>query len=239
MHKRMSWWDKVIQGGQHTSFRLLSLIFSGASAWAIYWFFQALGDDPVQHVFTVLTSVGFVALGYFVTRGLAHRMMNKQRVRSYIPLALLYIVVEVSCNFAHAAAKYPEVAWIQQLHGWQLTFFSFMLPFVLSIIPLFNIFLANIDVDLMQEKGIVAAGSLVGPQPKNMTNYGAGLSPQVSYPSMPAPPVTNGKQQGGQNALKSWWAGQRAGASSASGLSPSARNNLQAASSNGMNAGIP
>src|SRR5947209_7405741 len=169
MYKSMSWWDKVIQGGQHTSFRLLSLIFSGASAWAIYWFFQALGDDPVQHLFTVLTSVGFVALGYFVTRGLAHRMMNKQRVRSYIPLALLYIVVEVSCNFAHAAAKYP----------------------------------------------------------------------QVSYPSMPAPPVTNGKQQGGQNALKSWWAGQRAGASSASGLSPSARNNLQAASSNGVNAGIP
>ena len=122
MYKSMSWWDKVIQGGQHTSFRLLSLIFSGASAWAIYWFFQALGDDPVQHVFTVLTSVGFVALGYFVTRGLAHRMMNKQRVRSYIPLALLYIVVEVSCNFAHAAAKYPEVEadrWDKEL---QLSF---------------------------------------------------------------------------------------------------------------------
>ena len=98
------------------------------------------------------------------------------------------------------------------------------LPLVLSIIPLFNIFLAAIDVDLMREKGIVPTLAMAG-QPKSSHGYATGYGPQVSYPSMPAPPVTNGKQQGGQNALKSWWAGQRASASS------------QSASSNG--AGIP
>lgn len=211
--KHMSWWDRLIQGGQHTAFRLLSVVFSAASAWAIYWFFTALGDEPIQHLFTVLTSVGFVALGYFVTRGLAHRMMNKRRVRSYIPLAVLYIIVEVSCNFAHAAAKYPDVVWIHQLRGWQLAFFSLDLPLVLSIIPLFNLALAALDVDLMQERGVVPPQPVWGGlKPSNGNGnggYASGLAPQGAYPVVPAP---NGN--GRPNALKSWWGARSSSASS-------------------------
>lgn len=213
--KRMSLWDRFIQGGQHTAFRLLSVIFSAASAWAIYWFFLALGDDPVQHIFTVLTSVGFVALGYFVTRGLAHRLLNKRRVRSYIPLAILYILVEVSCNFAHAAAKYPDVTWIHQLHGWQLQFFSLDLPLVLSIIPLFNLALAALDVDLMQERGVVPPQPVWGQVKGGVGGnggYASGLAPQAGYPVMPA--IGGGNGNGRPNALKSWWGARSQPASS-------------------------
>lgn len=159
MQRKMSWWDGVIHGWGHQVFRVVSLIFSAVSGYAIYWFFSMLGDDPIQRAVTFGTAAGFVALGYFVTRGLAHRMMNKRRVRSYVLIAVLYLLVEVSCNYGHAAARYPDVVWIHHLVGWQYDLFSFLLPLVLSSMPLFNIALAVIDVDLMQEKGLVLPAS--------------------------------------------------------------------------------
>jgi hypothetical protein len=209
MQQQFNGWDRLVHGAQHTVFRLVSLIFSGASAWAIYWFFSALGDDVIQRYVTIGTSVGFVVLGYFVTRGLAYRMMHKRRVRSYVLIAVLYILVEVSCNFAHAAARYPGVAWIHHLHGWQFVVFSFLLPVVLSIIPLFNIALAAIDVDLMHEKGALGQMGMMQPKPGPavFSMSGArgpqGPVPQVPYPAMPAPTVV--QRQGPPNTLKAYW----------------------------------
>src|SRR5579884_2685090 len=68
MGKKMNVWDAIIHNGQHHVFRLVSLVFSVVSAWAIYWFFSALGSSLFQQVVTIGTSAGFVALGYFVTR---------------------------------------------------------------------------------------------------------------------------------------------------------------------------
>jgi|SRR5579884_110363 hypothetical protein len=236
MGKKMNVWDAIIHNGQHHVFRLVSLVFSVVSAWAIYWFFSALGSSLFQQVVTIGTSAGFVALGYFVTRGLAHRMLNHRRIRSYAVIAVLYIIVEVTCNFGHAAAAYPDVAWIHRLSGWQFTFFSVMLPVVLSIIPLFNIALAVIDVDMMQEKGIVVAQPApVGSQPKTSFAPQSGMSPQMGYPSLPGAAAApagkgHGQAQAGQNALASWWQGRKQQPAPAAPV---------AGSSNGVIAGIP
>lgn len=205
--QKRSWWSMAILDGQHTVFRIVSVAFSAVSAWAIYWVFVTLGDQLIA----VVTSVAFVALGYYVTRGLAHRLMTKGRrsVWSFVWIMLIYAFVEVSCNFAHAAAGYADVAWMAGLHGWLHTFFSYDLLVVLSIIPLFNIALAQIDVGLMQEKGQISA--MVPAQPKaapafkGMGTAMGAVQPQAGYGG-------NTAAQGGgpKNALKQWWGNRSA-----------------------------
>ncbi|HLI08568.1 MAG TPA: hypothetical protein VKV40_18545 [Ktedonobacteraceae bacterium] len=209
--RRADWWGRFIHEGQHSIFRLVSLVFSAVSAWAIYWFFSALGTDPIQHIVTIGTSVGFVVLGYFVTRALALRLMTRQRKRSYVLIVAIYILVEVTCNLGHAVARYPDVVWIHQLHGWEFTLFSCLLLVVLSIIPLFNIALAVIDMDLMREKGTVPLAAVGSAQPKPVyptmsmgaSSAAAGIQPQASYPSWQGNSVQG--SNGVPNALQQYW----------------------------------
>jgi hypothetical protein len=201
-----------VHEAQHGVFRGVSLVFSLVSAHAIFWFFGVLnGLDPLQPYVTGAASAAFAALGYFLTRGLAHRLMKRQRVRSYVVIGVLYVVVEMVCNYAEAAARFPDMTWISLLHGWQLGAFSVLAPLVLSIVPFFNLSLAYIDVDLMAEKEarLSAIGMMSVPQgsgqgvsskvpgkplqPKQQLSGSPGmgatqtqtLMPQLSYPSMP------------------------------------------------------
>jgi hypothetical protein len=204
MQRKLNWWYRLFHEGAHVALRLLSLVFSAASAMAIYWFFSALGDDRLRHVMTVGVAVGFAVLGYFVMRGLAFRILSKRRVRSYVLIGFLYLLVEVTCNLAYAVAQYPGIAWIHALHGLQFQVFSFLLLLVLSIMPLINIAMAVIDVDLMHEKGALGQMGLAQPKPgpavfsTGGTRGAPGPVPQASYPPMVL-------QQGPPNALKSYW----------------------------------
>lgn len=200
----------------HMVFRVVSLLFSLASAHAIYWFFSALnGTDVMQPYVTGTISIGFVALGFFVTRGLAHRILEKRSIWSYLLVGLLYVFVEVVCNFGEAAARYPDMHWIKGLQGWQLSAFEFLAPFVLSIIPLFNLALACIDVDLMREKTMRIAGmmgtaagnalghgpvalpgSLAKPPQQQPGTYPTTTLPTAQYPHMPSPAAGSGGKQG-------------------------------------------
>ncbi|EFH89354.1 hypothetical protein [Ktedonobacter racemifer] len=203
---RAGWLDRTIQSAGHTVFRIVSIIFSLASAHAIYWFFSALnGVDALQQYVTVTISLGFVALGYFVTRGLAHRMMQKQSIWSYLLIGILYVFVEVVCNFGEAAARGPDIQWVHALTGWQFSAFVILLPLVLSIIPLFNLALACIDVDLMRERLGMAPTVAV----KNATMAGVPTvqMPQTAYPPMPKPTQGNG----GGNNLGNFWNKARGG----------------------------
>ena len=205
-----------IQEVQHGVFRVVSLVFSLITAHAIYWFFSALnGVDFIQPYVTVATSLGFALLGYFVTRGLAHRLMNKKPVRSYLLIGVLYVFVEVACNYGESTARYPDMHWIGLLHGWQLGLFSIVAPIVLSIIPLFNLGLAYIDMDLMQEKqrpamatmGVPGASGMNLPRPTPMPTHpkqpmsipgaAATMQPGTSYPPMPAPAAAGNSVFGG------------------------------------------
>ncbi|GCE18633.1 hypothetical protein [Dictyobacter kobayashii] len=218
MQRKMNWWDRAINEAGHTVFRLVSLGFSLASAHAIYWFFSALnGVDVLQPIVTGVMTGGFVALGYFVTRGLAHRMLNKQRVWSYVVIGLLYVFVEVVCNFGEAAARYPDMHWIQLLQGWQLQMFSVLAPVVLSIIPVFNLALAGIDVDMTREKmerGMVPAPSPVTraqapqrPPAPRPAPQPAGQQPPTAFPS----PNAQTTQAVPNNPLGGFWNSVRPG----------------------------
>src|SRR6266702_4524579 len=89
---------------EHLVLRLVSLAFSLASAHAIRWFFAPLDKvDVLQPAITWTVAIGFGVLGYFVSRGLAHRLMNRERIRAYVPICLVDELVEIFCNYALAA----------------------------------------------------------------------------------------------------------------------------------------
>lgn len=227
-------WHSLIYGSAHVVFRLVSLALSAASAWAIYWFFDAFGNGLMQRVVTVMTAVSFIALGYYVTRGLAYRLATKLRKRSYIAIGVLYLFVEVSCNAAHAAASYPGIAWVHGLQGIAALVFPYIVPVVLSIIPLFNLALAQIDVDLMAEQGIVPKAAMAMPKAAPAFS-GLGKMP-VPQPQAGYGGNTAAQAGGGGNALKQWWGSRSAQAAPAMApVTPQA-----VGSTNGMNGmGIP
>src|SRR5258708_12860209 len=121
--KRQGIWVRQVE---HLVLRLVSLAFSLASAHAIRWFFAPLdGVDVLQPAITWIIAIGFGVLGYFVSRGLAHRLMNKERVRAYLPICLVVEIVEIFCNYALAPAviqRPPCLAPIPVPHPQPFTF---------------------------------------------------------------------------------------------------------------------
>jgi hypothetical protein len=190
---RQVWIRKV----EHGVLRAVSLGFSLASAHAIRWFFAPLdGVDRLQPVITWMIALGFGLLGYFVSRGLAHRLMNRERIRAYLPICIVVEVVEIFCNYALAAAVIQHATWLAQVPGVQRNFLTAMTYVVLSIIPLVSVMLAVVDMDLERSKNGAAPGPAGnsffgggkgqkgGPQPK-VPSYanGAGASGMgVTYP---------------------------------------------------------
>jgi hypothetical protein len=152
---------------EHIVLRVVSLGFSLASAHAIRWFFAPLDDiDRLQPIITWTVAIGFGVLGYIVSRGVAHRLMNKERIRAYAPICAVVEIVEIFCNYALAAAVIQRATWLQVIPANQravLTAFTYL---VLSIIPLVSLLLAVVDMDLERSKragmGSIPLGSGVG-----------------------------------------------------------------------------
>jgi hypothetical protein len=151
---------------EHIVLRVVSLAFSLASAHAIRWFFAPLdGVDALQPAITWTVAAGFGILGYIVSRGLAHRLMNKERIRAYAPICAVVEVVEIFCNYALAAAVIQRATWLRVIPLEQRAFLTGMTYLVLSIIPLVSLLLAVVDMDLERSKlrgaGPVGVGSPV------------------------------------------------------------------------------
>src|SRR2546421_3055713 len=128
---------------EHLVLRLVALAFSLASAHAIRWFFAPLdGVDVLQPAITWTVAVGFGVLGYFVSRGLAHRLMNKERIRAYLPICLVVELVEIFCNYALAAAVIERARWLEATPAPQHLVLTILTYVVLSIIPLVSVLLA-------------------------------------------------------------------------------------------------
>jgi hypothetical protein len=138
---------------EHLVLRLVSLGFSLASAHAIRWFFAPLdGVDALQPAITWTIAIGFGVLGYFVSRGLALRLMNRERIRAYAPICLVVEVVEIFCNYALAAAVIQRADWLQAVPLVQRSTLTVLTYVVLSIIPLVSLLLAVVDMDLERSK---------------------------------------------------------------------------------------
>ena len=174
---------------QHGVLRVVSLLFSLASAHAILWFFSPLDSvDLLQPVITAALACGFGILGYFVSRGLAYRMMNKERFWSYAMIVLLVEFVEIFCNLSEALATIHRSDWMGGYSATVQTFLTVLTCIVWSCVPLISIGLAVVDMDLEREKrGMIAA-------PKNaplMPGFGGqGGAPRPSFPAGPQPSAT-------------------------------------------------
>src|SRR5690348_14106429 len=104
--------QQMMQGGgpwvrrvEHWVLRVVSLAFSLGSAHAIRWFFSPLDRvDSLMPTITWVIAVSFGVLGYFVSRGLAHRISQRESFWAYAPIVLVVELVEIFCNYALAAA---------------------------------------------------------------------------------------------------------------------------------------
>src|SRR5438552_11089153 len=138
---------------EHLVLRLVSLGFSLASAHAIRWFVAPLdGVDMLQPTITWMIAIGFGVLGYCVSRGLAHRLMNKERIRVYAPICLVVELVEIFCNYALAAAVVQRATWLSAVPFTQRAALTALTYVVLAIIPLVSLLLAVVDMDLERSK---------------------------------------------------------------------------------------
>jgi hypothetical protein len=165
---------------EHIVLRVVSLGFSLASAHAIRWFFAPLdGIDTLQPIITWSVAIGFGVLGYIVSRGLAHRLMNHERIRAYAPICAVVEIVEIFCNYALAAAVIQRATWLQVIPTNQravLTAFTYL---VLSIIPLVSLLLAVVDMDMERSKrGVGPVGGGAG-SPFLNGNRGSAYGPPV------------------------------------------------------------
>src|SRR5256714_15279751 len=140
----MKWQQVLVRRVEHLVLRLVSLAFSLASAHAIRWFFAPLdGVDVLQPAITWMIAIGFGVLGYCVSRGLAHRLMNKERIRAYAPICLVVELVEIFCNYALAAAVVQRATWLYAVPFTQRAALTALTYVVLAIIPLVSLLLAG------------------------------------------------------------------------------------------------
>lgn len=164
--------DSWVRVAEHAILRVVSLAFSLASAYAIRVFFAPLdAADPGERVITWIVAAGFGVLGYVVSRGLVHRMMQKESIWAYAPICFLVELVDISCNYVLAASVVREAWWLSAVPENQRGVLTAITYVVLSAIPLVSIFLAVVDMDLERSKrgvaGVVTGrpGTRVTPQP--------------------------------------------------------------------------
>ncbi|GCE48238.1 hypothetical protein EI42_06136 [Thermosporothrix hazakensis] len=180
-------WGLSIQGDvwvhrvEHIILRVVSLAFSLGSAHAIRWFFSPLDEaDHLQPFITWAIAISFGVLGFFVSRGLAYRMMVKESILLYVPVCVVVELVEIFCNFAMAAAVIERAVWLQNVTPMLQGFLTVVVYIVLSCIPLVSVLLAVVDMDMdrkrMREK--------VAPKqaPTSIPTHGMGIQPQAAYP---------------------------------------------------------
>src|SRR5256885_11515368 len=160
----------------HLVLRLAALAFPLASEHAIRWFFAPLdGVDSMQPTIAWTVAIGFGVLGYFVSRGLAHRMMNKERIRAYAPICIIVELVQIFCNYALAAAVIQRAKWLSATPPTQHATLTVLTYVVLSIIPLVSMLLAVGDMDLERQKhGAGSPGKQVEPRWAGAVNGGSG-----------------------------------------------------------------
>jgi hypothetical protein len=164
---------------EHVMLRVVSFVFSVVSAHAMLWFFSALDwVDFLQPWVKWGIALGFGILGYFVSRGLAHRLLNKERVTAYLFVCGVFEFVEVVCNYSMAASSAEGIGWLSRIHGLQHQVLVLLVYVVLSIIPVVTVMLAWVDMDLERAKQGYEVRGFGIPSPGGMGNRGASFVPR-------------------------------------------------------------
>jgi ABC-type uncharacterized transport system permease subunit len=192
---RRSW----VARSEHGLLRLVSLIFSFGSAYAIAQVFAPpVAGDPIRQGVDIGIAVGFGVLGYFLSRSIAYRMMHKEAIWAYLPICLVVEFVEVFCNYVMGVSEVPHEQWLHAIPVGQQSIISNLAYIVLSIIPAVTIFLAVADMDLERRK----EGGPKQPSPVTFANNGnraAGWAGPQNAPRQPQPPRQNVNAAPSQN----------------------------------------
>ena len=189
---------------EHVVLRVVSFVFSVVSAHAILWFFSSLDwIDVLQPWVKWGIAGGFCVLGYFVSRGLAHRLLNRERVLAYLFICGVFELVEVVCNYSEGSSSFDGITWLSRIHGLQQGILAVLIQIVLSIIPVVTVMLAWVDMDLERAKqgyevrgfgggfqGGMGKGTPVVPRPGLPPQPKGALSamPSAVLPSLPVVP---------------------------------------------------
>ena len=137
---------------EHGMLRVVSLVFSLGSAYAIARVFAPHDGNLLRLAVDVAIAGAFGVLGYFLSRSLAYRLMHNQSVWAYVPICLVVELVEVFCNYVMGVSEVPYAAWLQGIPLDQRPVITVLSYVVLSIIPAVSLFLAVADMDLERRK---------------------------------------------------------------------------------------
>ena len=138
-----------IQEMEHWIVRGGSLALSIVSGHAVYWLFSAMdGVDVIEPYMTWLTAVAIGLLGYVILRALTHRLLHGEKIRMYVPICFILIMVETIANFTKAIVGVHDDKWLSYCPTFLVGFMTVMTYVVLSVMPAFTVFLAYVDMDL-------------------------------------------------------------------------------------------
>ncbi len=199
---------------EHAVFRIVSLILSAASAYAVRWFFEPLDvGDPVHYVLWWLVAIGFGLLGFYLSRGIAYRMMSKESIWLYTPLFVFIEFFEILCNYSKAVSSVASgsVSWVTHAPIGQQGAMTFLTYIGWSIIPLVSPLMAVVDMDMVRRRN--------GEMAQNRQPLVAGVSGGTRVPPgqqgvvrpnhgrpvvVPVPPVQQGaaRSNNGQTAAR-------------------------------------
>src|SRR6266487_427742 len=144
-----------VRDSEHIVFRAVSLAFSIGSASAVREFVEPLDTgDPIHYALWWMVAGGFGVLGFYLSRGIAHRMMNKESIWVYAPLFALIEFFEILCNYAKAvsAVETGAVSWVTHAPHAQQAAMAFLTYMGWSILPLVSPMMAAVDVDVMRRR---------------------------------------------------------------------------------------
>jgi hypothetical protein len=153
-HGKQNW----VRRWEHPALSFFSLIFAAVSAHAILWFYSSMdgvqvsGADFMQPLIKWGLAVAFTGFGYLTSRGLAHRLLRGERVGAYIFICLVLELVEVTTNFMYAAVAIQHIGWLHLFSGNFLVFLTAMIYLVMPIVPIVQVVLAWVDMDLQRQK---------------------------------------------------------------------------------------
>jgi len=186
-----------VRDSEHIVLRLVSLAFSIGSAYAVRWFFEPLdAGDPIHYALWWVVAAGFGLLGFYLSRSLMHRMMNKEPIWAYAPIFLLVEFFEILCNYAKAVSAVAggNVSWVIHAPTGQQGVMIFLTYVGWSILPLVSPAMAVADMDMTRRRN---GEVVVGAKPRSQVS--AQPAPRASQLALP---------QQGQGQQQARWNGQ-------------------------------
>lgn len=144
-----------VRESEHIVLRLVSLVFSIGSAYAVRTFFEPLdAGDPIHYILWWIVSAGFGLLGFYLSRSLMHRMMSKEPIWAYAPIFLLVEFFEILCNYTKAVSAVwaGGVPWVVHAPPGQLGAMTVLTYIGWSILPLVSPAMAVADMDMTRRR---------------------------------------------------------------------------------------